>query len=126
MVKRKVKIEKNTVQETLVIPLYGKAWAVRNYPDIFKDTDCKALMAALDYDFSRAEKERKKHRDEARFPCHRDEAVRACAGSKRIFERSSECAHRQYGLRFGYDGTSGGQRDVPLCQCGFPERHRSA
>ena len=48
----KIKIEKNTVQETLVMPLYGKAWAVKNYPDLFHDTDCQKLMDRLDYDFS--------------------------------------------------------------------------
>lgn len=48
----KIKIEKNTVQETLVLPLYGKAWAVRNYPDLFRDTDCQKIMDMLDYDFS--------------------------------------------------------------------------
>jgi len=48
----KIKIEKNTVQETLVMPLYGKAWAVRNYPDLFHDTDCQKIMDRLDYDFS--------------------------------------------------------------------------
>ena len=53
----RVKIEKNTVQETLVMPLYGKAWAVRNFPDLFHDTDCQALMDRLDYDFSAMRKQ---------------------------------------------------------------------
>ena len=48
----KIKIEKNTVQETLVMPLYGKAWAIKNYPDLFHDTDCQKIMDRLDYDFS--------------------------------------------------------------------------
>lgn len=48
----KVRIEKNTVQETLVLPLFGKAWAVRTYPDLFHDTDCQKIMDRLDYDFS--------------------------------------------------------------------------
>ena len=45
----KIRIEKNTVQETLVMPLYGKAWAVKNYPDLFHDTDCQEIMDRLDY-----------------------------------------------------------------------------
>lgn len=49
---KKIKIEKDTVQETLVMPLYGKAWAVRNFPDLFHDEDCGRLMERLDYDFS--------------------------------------------------------------------------
>ena len=48
----KIKIEKNTVQETLVMPLYGKAWAVKNFPDLFHDRDCQEIMNRLDYDFS--------------------------------------------------------------------------
>ena len=49
---KRIKIEKNTVQETLVMPLYGKAWAVKNYPDLFHDTECQEIMDRLDYDFS--------------------------------------------------------------------------
>lgn len=52
MAKERIKIEKDTVQETLVMPLYGKAWCVRNYPDLFHDADCRAIMDRLDYDFS--------------------------------------------------------------------------
>lgn len=48
----KIKIEKNTVQETLVMPLYGKAWAVKKYPDLFHDADCQIIIDRLDYDFS--------------------------------------------------------------------------
>ena len=48
----KIKIEKNTVQETLVMPLYAKAWAVKTYPDLFHDKDCQRIMDQLDYDFS--------------------------------------------------------------------------
>ena len=48
----KIKIEKNSVQETLVLPLFGKAWATRNYPDIFKDQDAQRIMNQVDYDFS--------------------------------------------------------------------------
>ena len=52
----KIRIEKNSVQETLVLPLFGKAWAVRNYPDIFKDQDVQQIMDRVDYDFSALEK----------------------------------------------------------------------
>lgn len=53
---KKIKVEKNSVQETLVLPLFGKAWAVRNYPDIFKDHDVQQIMEQVDYDFSVMEK----------------------------------------------------------------------
>lgn len=52
----RIKIEKNSVQETLVLPLFGKAWAVKNYPDIFKDHDAQRIMDQFDYDFSAMEK----------------------------------------------------------------------
>ena len=52
----KIKIEKNSVQETLVLPLYGKAWASQKYPDIFKDRDAQKIMNSIDYDFSAMEK----------------------------------------------------------------------
>lgn len=52
----KIKIEKNSVQETLVLPLYGKAWASQKYPDIFKDRDARKIMNSIDYDFSAMEK----------------------------------------------------------------------
>ena len=48
----KIRIEKNSVQETLVLPLYGKAWASQKYPDIFKDRDAQKIMNNIDYDFS--------------------------------------------------------------------------
>lgn len=52
----KIKIEKNSVQETLVLPLYGKAWASQKYPDIFKDREAQKIMNSIDYDFSAMEK----------------------------------------------------------------------
>lgn len=36
----KIKIEKGTVQETLLIPLYGRKYAMDLYPDLFMDHDC--------------------------------------------------------------------------------------
>ena len=53
---KKIKVEKNSVQETLVLPLFGKAWAVREYPDIFKDHDVEKIMDQVEYDFSALEK----------------------------------------------------------------------
>ena len=48
----KYKIEKNTVQETLVIPLYGRKMCSQLYPDLFRDESALRLMDAVDYDFS--------------------------------------------------------------------------
>ncbi len=47
----KYKIEKGSVMETLLIPLYGKMKAVELYPDLFKDNDCVELLKKVDYDF---------------------------------------------------------------------------
>lgn len=45
----KIKIEKGTVQETLLIPLYGRKYAMDLYPDLFMDHDCQALLDRIDF-----------------------------------------------------------------------------
>ena len=52
----KYKIEKNTVQETLIIPLF--AWKVCSelYPNLYRDETAVRLIDEIDYDFSEAEK----------------------------------------------------------------------
>lgn len=52
----KIRIEKNTVQETLVIPLYGRRLCTERFPGMFQDKAAVALMERLDYDFSELEK----------------------------------------------------------------------
>ena len=49
----KLHIEKNTVQETLVIPLYGRLICSEHYPDLLSDPNAERICACLDYDFSR-------------------------------------------------------------------------
>lgn len=46
----KIKIEKNTVQETLLIPLYGRKMAMDRYPDLFADKDCQKLFESIEFD----------------------------------------------------------------------------
>ncbi|WP_418747972.1 class I SAM-dependent methyltransferase [Frisingicoccus sp.] len=53
----KVYIEKNTVQETLVIPLYARKLCSERFPELFRDEKAMELMERLDYDFSRIEKD---------------------------------------------------------------------
>lgn len=48
----KYHIEKNTVQETLVIPLYGRKMCSQLYPNLFQDETAVRLMDSIDYDFS--------------------------------------------------------------------------
>lgn len=45
----KIKIEKGTVQETLLIPLYGRKYAMDCYPDLFMDHDCQVLFDKIDF-----------------------------------------------------------------------------
>lgn len=53
---KKYKIEKNTVQETLVIPLYGRWLCSQRYPHLFQDENAAGLMERIDYDFSELER----------------------------------------------------------------------
>ena len=52
----KYKIEKNTVQETLIIPLYSRKLCSELYPNIYRDETAARLIDEIDYDFSSAEK----------------------------------------------------------------------
>lgn len=52
----KYRIEKNTVQETLMIPLYGRKMCSELYPGIYRDETALRLMQEVDYDFSVLEK----------------------------------------------------------------------
>ena len=52
----KYKIEKNTVQETLILPLYSRKLCIELYPNLYRDETAVRLLDQLDYDFSEAEK----------------------------------------------------------------------
>ena len=49
---KKMHIEKNTVQETLVIPLYGRKVCSERYPNLYRDETAGRLMEQVDYDFA--------------------------------------------------------------------------
>lgn len=49
-------IEKNIVQETLVIPLYARKKAAEIFPNLYKDKTAERIIDQIDYDFSSAEK----------------------------------------------------------------------
>ncbi len=53
----KYHIEKNSVQETLVIPLLGRLVGSERFPELFSDPAAKRICGSLDYDF--AEKKKK-------------------------------------------------------------------
>ena len=52
----KYKIEKNTVQETLILPLYSRKLCTELYPSLYRDETAVRLIDQIDYDFSGAEK----------------------------------------------------------------------
>ena len=52
----KYHIEKNTVQETLVIPLYGRKMCSELYPTLYRDETAARIISQVDYDFSVLEK----------------------------------------------------------------------
>ena len=52
----KHRIEKNTVRETLVIPLYSRKLCTELYPNLFRDETAVRLIDQIDYDFSETEK----------------------------------------------------------------------
>ena len=52
----KYKIEKNTVQETLILPLYSRKLCSELYPSLYHDETSVRLIDQIDYDFSEAEK----------------------------------------------------------------------
>ena len=45
-------IEPNTVQETLVIPLFGRLVCSERFPELFSDPEAKRICDSLDYDFA--------------------------------------------------------------------------
>ena len=49
---QKYHIVKNTVQETLIIPLYGRKVCSDRFPHLFKDAEAERICSMLDYDFA--------------------------------------------------------------------------
>ncbi|MBR3294513.1 MAG: class I SAM-dependent methyltransferase [Oscillospiraceae bacterium] len=49
---KKYHIEKNSVQETLIIPLFGRLVCSERFPQLFSDPEAKRICDALDYDAS--------------------------------------------------------------------------
>ena len=52
----KYRIERNTVQETLILPLYARKMCSELYPTLYRDETALRLVDAIDYDFSALEK----------------------------------------------------------------------
>lgn len=52
----KYHIEKNTIQETLIIPLFGRKICAEHYPALFEDKEAERICNMLDYDFESKKK----------------------------------------------------------------------
>jgi O-methyltransferase involved in polyketide biosynthesis len=48
----RIAIERGSVQETLIIPLYGRKLCAEQFPDLYTDKSAAEICARLDYDFS--------------------------------------------------------------------------
>ena len=48
----KYHIENNSVQETLVIPLFGRLVCSEHFPELFSDPEAERICDSLDYDFA--------------------------------------------------------------------------
>ena len=55
----KYKIKKDSIQETLIIPLYSRKICSSIYPNIYYDKTAVDLISQIDYDFSEIEKKSK-------------------------------------------------------------------
>jgi len=53
---KKYHIKENTVQETLVIPLFARKTCSIHYPHLFEDKEAEMICENLDYDFKSKEK----------------------------------------------------------------------
>ena len=67
----KYKIEKNTVQETLILPLYSRKLCTELYPNLYRDEIAVRLIDEIDYDFSEEEKNSCSVSVRWRSPCGR-------------------------------------------------------
>lgn len=56
MKNKKISIEKNSVQETLIIPLYGRKLCSEKFPKLYSDDLSSDICSNIDYDFSKLEK----------------------------------------------------------------------
>ena len=68
----KYKIERNTVQETLIIPLYARKVCSELYPNLYQDETAVRLINEIDYDFSEAEKKSRGGQSGLRTGQHRE------------------------------------------------------
>ena len=111
----KYKIEKNTVQETLILPLYSRKLCTELYPNLYRDETAVRLLDRIDYDFSGAEKS-------SRSLMQRFGALEVAMRQNDIaFEvKTPRRSGGQSGLWAGQHRQSLRQRQLQDLQSGFP------
>ena len=60
MERQKLHIQKNTLQETLILPLYARKLCIEWFPSLYQDPDTTQFVEQLDYDPSKIEKKTSK------------------------------------------------------------------
>ena len=110
----KYKIEKNTVQETLILPLYSRKLCTELYPNLYRDETAVRLLDQIDYDFSEAEKNSRSlmQRFGALEVAMRQQLLPA--GDR---EQNIPCDLKDTAW-FGKVDASGG----PFCDCGYKKK----
>ncbi len=101
----KYHIEENTVQETLVIPLFGRLVCSERFPELFSDPEAKRICDSLDCDFAAKRKK-----------------MESPAG---LFG-AMEVAQRQYDLRCEVEAYLEGHPDAAVVNlgCGLDDTFR--
>ena len=98
----KYKIEKNTVQETLILPLYSRKLCTELYPNLYQDETAVHLIDQIDYDFSQAEKNSRSLMQRfGALEVAMRQNDRPCVGGTELSENPSQCSGGQPRLRAG-------------------------
>lgn len=105
------RIEKNTVQETLLIPVYGRKMCTELYPNLYRDETAVRLFGEIDYDFSALEKKSRSLMQRFGFL---EVAMRQndLAFEVRDYLRAPECGRCEPRLRAGCDRPQLRQRQL--------------
>ena len=56
----KIHIEKGSIQETLVLPLYARKLCTEQFPTLYRDEYATKICKSIDYDFSQFKSKEKK------------------------------------------------------------------
>ncbi len=122
----KYKIEKNTVQETLIIPLYARKVCSELYPNLYQDETAVRLIDEIDYDFSEAEKNSRslmQRFGSLEVAMRQNDLAWEVA---RLSENPPQCGGGQSRLRAGQHRKKLRQRQLQNLQSGLSRCHRRA